>query len=89
MARGAAPLLLEPLLHEPLGSFGIAATVYQLIEDKAVLIDCAPEPGFLAADCDDNFVEMPFAIERTSRTAADISGKLASEFLRPNADRLA
>jgi len=83
-----SPLLLEPLLHEPRGSFGIAATLYQDIEDKAVLIDCAPEPVFLATNCDDTFVEMPFASERTSRTAADISGKLASEFLRSNADRL-
>ena len=63
--------------------------MYQHIADKAVLIDCAPEPGILATKCDDNFAEMPFAVERTSRTAADIFGKLAPEFLCPNADRLA
>jgi hypothetical protein len=83
-----SPLPLEQLLHQPPGCFGIAATLYHHIEDKAGLIDCAPEPVFLATNCDDNFVEMPFAIELTSRTAADISGKLAPEFLRLNADRL-
>ncbi len=83
-----SPLLLDQFSHQPLGCFGIAATLYQHIEDKAVLIDCAPEPACLATNCEDDFIKMSLAIKLTSRSAADVPGILTAELLGPHPDRL-
>ena len=47
------PLSFHKLSHKAFGGLGIAAALHQYVENKAVLIDGAPKPVFLAGDRDD------------------------------------
>ncbi len=78
--------LSQKFAHEAANSVSIAATLKKDIKNKAVLIDGAPEPMFLAGDRDDDLVQMPFVAALWGATA-NISGKLATELLSPLADR--
>ena len=58
-ASGRTALLLEKAPQQALCRLGIASRLHNFIEDIAVLIDGAPEPVLLAADADDDLVEVP------------------------------
>jgi hypothetical protein len=57
------PLSLQKLPHQTFGGLGIAAALHQHIENEAVLIDSPPQPVLLAANGDDDFIEIPFIAE--------------------------
>jgi hypothetical protein len=81
-------LALQQLAHQAFGCLGIAAALHQNLQHKSVLIDGAPQPMFLASDRNDGLVEMPFIAELAARTSTDLVGEGASEFFRPQPDRL-
>jgi hypothetical protein len=81
-------LSLQQRAHQPPGGFGVAPTLHENVEHETILINSAPEPVFLATDRNDDFVEVPFVAEPTSRTPADAVGEVPAEFLRPEPDRL-
>ena len=81
-----ARLFTNEFAQQPFGSVFIASRLDQHIKNKAVLIDGAPEPMFLAIDRNDNLVKMPFVAE-LRRTLADFFGEVASEFLGPTPNR--
>src|ERR1700722_5680943 len=78
---------LQELCHEPLRRAAVSAALDQDVEDKAILIDGAPEPMLLARDRDEDFVQMPFVAARGSPLADLISEPLA-ELLSPLAHGL-
>ena len=51
--------LSQEFAHEAAGGFTVAPTLNKNVKNKAVLVDGAPEPVFLADDGDDDLVEMP------------------------------
>ena len=57
---GRVRMSLHKLSHKAFGGLGIAAALYQYVENKTVLIDGAPKPMSLAGDRDDNLIEVPF-----------------------------
>jgi hypothetical protein len=71
----------QELAHQTLCHLGIATTLHQRVENKAVLINSAPKPMFLSTDGDDTITEMPFVTEPADRTFPDITGKVPAEFL--------
>lgn len=73
-------LSLQQFAHQPPGSFRVAPTLYENVEHETILIDSAPEPVFLATDRNDDFVEVAFVAEPTSRTPADVVGEVPAEF---------
>src|SRR3984957_3808552 len=78
---------LQELCHEPLRRAAVSAALDEDVEDKAILIDGAPEPMLLARDRDEDFVQMPFVAARGSPLADLISEPLA-ELLSPLAHGL-
>ncbi len=52
-------LLLEQLLHQPSCGFGRTAALDEEIQNIAVVVDGAPEPGALPPDDDHRLVEVP------------------------------
>ena len=57
---GRVPLTFHKLSHKTFGGLGIAAALHQDVENKTVLINGVPKPVFLAADRDDDLIEVPF-----------------------------
>jgi hypothetical protein len=53
-------LSFQELSHQTLGGLGIAAALHQHVENEAILIDSPPQPMLLAADGDDDLIEVPF-----------------------------
>ncbi|OCJ22448.1 hypothetical protein A6U89_28575 [Agrobacterium sp. B133/95] len=80
---GRARLLFEPPFQYPLGGLGIAAALHQHVENETILIDSLPEPVFLSADHNHNFMEVPFVAKPTGGSPADFAGKVPTEFLCP------
>ena len=74
--------------HQTLCGLGIAAALHQHIENEALLIDRPPQPLLLAANGDDDFIEIPFVAKLSGLTAPDFIGKVAPEFFGPNPDCL-
>ncbi|BCH67766.1 hypothetical protein RvVAT039_pl05990 (plasmid) [Agrobacterium vitis] len=74
--------------HQTLCSLGIAAALDKDVKDETILIDGAPEPMFLAANGDDDFIEIPFVAKLSGRSPPDFIGKAPPEFLGPKADCL-
>jgi hypothetical protein len=54
------PLSFQKLSHQTFGCLGIAAALHQHVENEAILIDSPPKPVLLAANGDDDFIEVPF-----------------------------
>src|SRR5579883_1841805 len=52
--------LSRQFAHEPAGGFPVATALNENVENKAVLIDGAPEPVFPAGDKNNGFVHVPF-----------------------------
>src|SRR4051812_45795208 len=82
-----AALLFQQLAQQALGCFLVAPALDEDVEDKAVLVDGAPEPMLLAGDGDDDLIQMPF-IAAAWGTPADAVGELPAEFQAPLPDRL-
>src|ERR1700722_4230131 len=78
---------LQELCHEPLRRAAVSPALDEDVEDKAILIDGAPEPMLLARDRDEDFVQMPFVAASGSPLADLISERLA-ELLSPLAHGL-
>ncbi len=78
----------QKLSHQTSGSLWYTAALHQHVENEAILIDSSPQPVFLAANGDDNFIEVPFVAELTGGPAADFICKLPPEFLHPKASGL-
>src|SRR4051794_20166952 len=53
-------LLLQQLAQQAFGDLLVASALNKDIENKALLVDRAPEPVLLAGDCDDDLVKVPF-----------------------------
>jgi hypothetical protein len=76
------PLPLEQLAQKTLGGLCVSAALDQDIEYGAVLVNGPPQPMLLAADADDDLVEMSF-VSWCGQTPADLVGKALAEFHRP------
>src|ERR671933_875901 len=78
---------LEQLLEEALGRLGIAPALNQDVEDLAILVHGAPEIVQLAADADEDLVQVPL-VARTRSSPAQLVGEGLSELEAPAADAL-
>ncbi len=57
------------------------------IENKALLVNRAPEPMLLAGDGDDDLIKVPF-VTTTGCAPTDAVGEFTAEFQAPLPDRL-
>ena len=44
----------------------IHSSLHENVEYVAICVDSTPQPMFLAADCDDDFVQVPFVVGQRS-----------------------
>ncbi len=84
---GREALLLEQLLHQLLGGFGISLALDEDVQNLAFMVDGAPQPIALASDDDHHFVEVP-VITGLRVGAAQIGGNDGSKLQEPSADGL-
>ena len=71
-------LLLQQFAQQAFGCLLVAPALDQDIENRARLVDRAPEPVLLAGDADDDLIEVPF-VATARRTPLDAVGKLPAE----------
>lgn len=58
---GCLTLSVQQLSHQTFGCLGITAALHKHINNnKAILIDDPPQPVLLAANGDEDFIEIPF-----------------------------
>lgn len=50
----------KQLAHQALGCLGIAAALYQNLQDETILIHGTPKPMLLAPDRNNDLIKMPF-----------------------------
>jgi hypothetical protein len=77
-----SPLLLQELAEQAFGGLLVASALDEDIENKALLVDRAPEPVLLAGDGDDDLVQVPFVAAARS-SATNTGGEFATEFQAP------
>ena len=77
--------LLQKLVQKATRGRSISSALDQNVENEAILIDGAPEPMLLAADRDDDLVQVPL-IAANGRTLPNAIGIFAAEFLGPLTD---
>src|SRR6202034_2685747 len=82
-----SPLLLQKLAEQAFGGLLVAPALDEDIENKAFLVNGAPEPMLLAGDGDDDLVKVPF-VAAARRSPTDAVGEFATEFQAPLPDRL-
>src|SRR5208337_3550317 len=80
-------LLLQELAQLAFGGLLVAPALDEDIENKALLVDRAPEPLLLAGDGDDNLVKVPF-VAATGGSPTDAVGEFPTELQAPLPDRL-
>ena len=80
-------LLLQQLAEQAFGGLLVAPALDEDIENKALLVDRAPEPMLLAGDGDDDLIEVPF-VAAAGCSPTDAVGEFAAEFQAPLPDRL-
>src|SRR5919206_1535783 len=78
---------LEQLLEEALRCLGVAPALNQDVEDLAILVHGTPEIVYLAADADEDLVQMPL-VTRTRSPPAQLVGEGLAELEAPAADAL-
>ena len=83
----SASLSADELAHQPLGGMLVTTALDQSIQRETVLIDGTPEPVLVAADRDDDLIQVLFVAE-LGRAPADRPDKIPSEFLGPAPDGL-
>ena len=71
--RAVRACFADVLAHQPLGSPLVTTALDQRIKHEAILIDGTPEPVLVAADRDDDLIQMPF-VAKLGRATADRSG---------------
>ena len=64
---GRSPLLLQELAEQALGGLLVAPALDEDIENKALVVDRAPEPVLLAGDGEDDLVKVPFVAAAGAR----------------------
>ena len=84
---GRMPLSFHELSHKAFGGLGVAAALHQNVQNKTVLIDGAPKPVFLAANGDDDLIEVPFIAKLAGGSPPDIIGEMPAEFSPPRGAR--
>ena len=82
-----SPLLRQELAEQAFGGLLVAPALDEDIENKALLVDRAPEPVLLAGDAEDNLVKMPF-VAAAGGSPTEAVGELPVEFQAPLPDRL-
>src|ERR687886_287547 len=78
---------LEQLLEEALRCLGIAPALNQDVEDLAILVHGTPEIVHLAADADEDLVQMPL-VARPRSPPAQLIGEGLAELEAPATDAL-
>src|SRR5271166_5001227 len=82
-----SPLLLQKLAQQAFGSLLVAPALHEDIENKALLVDRAPEPVLRASGGDDDLIEVPFVAPAWG-SLADAICEFLAEFQSPLPDRL-
>ena len=82
-----SPLLLQKLAEQAFGGLLVAPALDEDVENKAFLVNGAPEPMLLAGDGDDDLVKVPF-VAAARGSATDAVGEFPTEFQAPLPDRL-
>lgn len=82
------PLAFEKLSHKAFADLSTAAALHQNVVNEAILIDSPLQPVFLAANGDDELIEVPFVAEVAGGSPPDIIGEMPAEFLYPEAHGL-
>src|SRR5689334_3891631 len=72
-------LLLQQFTQQAFGGLLVAPALNEDIENKAFLIDRAPEPVLLTGDGNDDLVEVPF-VAAARGASTDPVGEFAAEF---------
>ena len=78
-------LPLEQLSQQPLGRLRIPPALDQRVKDEAILVHSPPEILALAADGQDDLIQVPF-VAPVRRPSAQGVGDIAAEFQPPLAD---
>jgi hypothetical protein len=84
---GHPALLLQQLAQQSFGSLLIAAALDQNVENKALLVNGAPQLMLLAGDRDRNLVQVP-SVAAARCTPANAVGEFPTECQAPLSDRL-
>jgi len=82
-----SPLLFQELAEQALGGLLVASALDEDIENKALLVDRAPEPVLLAGDGEDDLVKMLF-VAAAGGSPTKAVGEFLAEFQAPLSDRL-
>jgi hypothetical protein len=82
-----SPLSLQQLAEQAFGGLFIAPALHEDIENKALLVDRAPQPVLRAGDGDDDLVKVPF-VAAAWGSPTNAIGEFAAELQAPLADRL-
>ena len=77
-----SPLLLQQFAEQAFGGLPVAPALDEDIENKALLVDRAPEPVFLAGDRNDHLIQVPF-VAAAWGSPANAVGEFPTEF-RPH-----
>lgn len=77
----------EQPLEEPLYGLCVSTCLHENLEHVAICADRAPQPMFLATDCNIDFVKMPLVV-RLSSITADAVCELFPKAIAPQPDRL-
>ena len=80
-------LLLQQLVQQAFGRLLVAPALDEDVENKAFLIDRAPNRMFPAGDGDDDLIQVPFAATARS-SSADAVYECPAEFQALRPDRL-
>ncbi len=84
---GRSPLLLQELAEQAFGGLLVAPALDEDIENKALLVDRAPQPVLLAGDGEDDLVKVPF-VAAVGSSPTEAVGEFPAEFQSPLPDRL-
>ena len=79
--------MLEEFAKKPIRSLRITSRLDENVQNITVAVDGAPQPMFLAADHDNNFVEMPL-VRRLRAVSPYCFAISATEFDDPGSDGL-
>ncbi len=84
---GRLPLLLQELAEQAFGGLLVAPALDEDIENKAFLVDRAPQPVLLAGDGEDDLVKVPF-VAAAGSSPTEAVGEFPAEFQALLPDRL-
>jgi len=76
---GRSPLLRQQLAEQAFGGLFVAPAVDEDIENKAFLVDRAPQPVLLAGDGEDDLVQASF-VATAGSSPTNAVGEFPAEF---------